>query len=242
MGHLLDGGDHCLLECRLRVLAVIDQVEAIGDQARLERLAIARGQRRAELALVAVGGLVQVDVQHELALVRGDQLDDGGRFAGRAIGAEVAVRVDGIVVPAVDALETPRVHARRHQQVGFAGVVGRVLFEEVQRAHHAAGFIAMHAAGDQRRRQRRVPVAAAQRVQGVGLAGVVQLAIGHLVEAVGQGLDARQHFLVIAAQALLAAAPLLPFRRAPRLARGSDGVESGSGHGRSRQSGSNRPL
>ncbi len=235
VGDLLHRGDDRLLEGRLWVLAVVHQVEPIGNQARLERLAVTRGQRRAELALVAVGGFVQVDVQHELALVRRDQFDDGGRFAGRAVGAEVAVRVDRIEVPAVDALEAPRIHARRHQQVGLAGIVGGVLFEELQRAHHAAGLIAVHATGDQGSRQRRVPVAAAQGEQGVGLARVVELAVGHLVKARSQRLDARQHLFVIATQALLAATPRLPLRRSPRLARGSDGVESSLGHGGSQR-------
>ncbi len=235
MGHLFHRGDHRLLERRLRVLAVIHQIEAIGNQARLERLAVTCGQRRAELALVAVGGFVQVDMQHELAFVRRDQLDDSGRFAGRAIGAEIAVRIDRIEVPAVDALEAPRVHARRHQQVGLACIVGAMLLKELQRAHHAAGFIPMHATCNQRGRQRRVPVAAAQGEQGVGLASVVELAIGHLLEAGGQRLDARQHLLVVAAQALLAATPRLPFRRSPRLARDSDGVEGGLGHGGSQR-------
>ena len=235
MGDLLHGGNDRLLERRLRGLAVIHQVEAIRNQARLERLAVTRGQRRAELAFITVGGLVQIDVQHELALDRCNQLDQRGRLAGRAIGAEVAVRVDRIEVPAVDALEAPRIHARCHQQVGLAGIVGGVLLEELQRAHHATGLIAVHATGNQRGGQRRVPVAAAQGEQRIGLASVVELAIGHLVETRGKRFDARQHLLVIATQALLAATPQLPFRRSPRLARGSDGVEGGLGHGGSRR-------
>ncbi len=235
MGDLFHRRDHRLLERRLRVRAVVDQVEAIRDQARLERLAITRRQCRAELALVAVGGFMQVDVQHELALVGRNQFDHGGRLSRRAVGAEIAVGVDRIEVPAVDALEAPRVHARRHQQVGLVGIVGGVVFEEFQRPHHATGLIAVHATGDQRGRQGRIPVTAAKGKQGVGLAGVIELSISHLVEARGQCLDARQHLLVIATQALLAATPLVPFRRSPRLARGSDGVESGLGHEGSRR-------
>ncbi|KAG1246148.1 hypothetical protein G6F65_020840 [Rhizopus arrhizus] len=157
VGDLLHRGDHRLLERRLRVLAVVDQVEAIRDQARLERLAITRRQGRTELALVAVGGFMQVDVQHELALVGPDQFDHGGRLAGRAVGAEIAVGVDRIEVLTVDALEAPRVHARRPQQVGLAGIVGGVLLEEFQRPHHATGVVPVHATGDQRGRQRRIP-------------------------------------------------------------------------------------
>ncbi|MNT42051.1 hypothetical protein D3C72_1784500 [compost metagenome] len=110
-----------------------------------------------------------------------------------------------------------------------------MLFEEFQRAQHATGLIAVYTAGYQRGRQCRVPVAAAQGEQGIGLACIVELAVGHLVEALGQCIDARQHLLVVTAQALLARTPLLPFRHAPRLARGTDGVESSSGHGGSQR-------
>ncbi|WP_237056140.1 hypothetical protein [Microbulbifer sediminum] len=43
MGDLLHRRDHRLLELRLRVLAVADQVEAVGNPVRRERLAVAGG-------------------------------------------------------------------------------------------------------------------------------------------------------------------------------------------------------
>ena len=46
MGHLFHRGDDRLLELRLAVGAVIDQVEPVRDFARFERLAITRGQRQ----------------------------------------------------------------------------------------------------------------------------------------------------------------------------------------------------
>src|SRR3546814_5559686 len=59
VGDLRHRRDDGLLERRLRMLAVVDQIEAVGNLARLVRLAVAGSQRRAELALVAVGSLVQ---------------------------------------------------------------------------------------------------------------------------------------------------------------------------------------
>ena len=45
MSDLLHRLDHRLLKLRLRVLAVIDQIEAIGNPCRLKRLAVAGRQR-----------------------------------------------------------------------------------------------------------------------------------------------------------------------------------------------------
>src|SRR5690348_1267326 len=68
MGDLGHRGNDSLLERGLRLRAVGAQVEAIGNRAGFERLAVAGRQGRAELGLVAVGSFVQIDVhQHALA-------------------------------------------------------------------------------------------------------------------------------------------------------------------------------
>ena len=49
----------------------------------------------------------------------------------------------------MDALVRPRTHARRHEQVHAICVAFGVLVQELQCAVDAAGFISMHAAGDE---------------------------------------------------------------------------------------------
>ena len=83
---LRDRLDDRALEFGLRILGVVDQIEAVRDEPRLERLAVARGERGAELGLVGVGGLVQVDVQQETSAQRRDQAQQRGRLCrGRCL-------------------------------------------------------------------------------------------------------------------------------------------------------------
>ncbi len=231
MGHPLDGGIDRGLEGRLRVFGVIDQVETIRDQAGLEWLAVARGQRRAELGFIGVRGFVQVDMHHDAAAQGRDQCDQRSRFGRRAVGHERTVRIDRLGVPALDALVAPRADAGHDQQIGAPGVFGRAGLQELQRALHAAGFVTVDAAGDQHRRQCGVPVAAAHGKQRVLVRGVLERAVPGHVEAAAQRLDGRQHVIGIAALRHLTSAPLRLLRCAPGLAGGADGIEGGVGHG-----------
>ncbi len=86
-------------------------------------------------------------------------------------------------VPAVHAFVRPGADARRDQQVDPACVVGRVQVDEAQGAVHATGFVAMHAAGDQRTEQLVAPVAAFEREQRVAVGAITQAAVLHHVEA-----------------------------------------------------------
>ena len=143
---------------------------------------------------------------------------------GRAGRAEGAVGVDGVEVPAVDALVGPGAHARRHQQVHPPGKGLGVLVEEAQRAMHAAGLVAVHAARHQHAGQAGLPRAGAQRQQGETLARIGQLAIRDDFEARRQPLDHAQHVVRIAALAHLPRTPFGQLCRAPGLAGGADGV------------------
>ena len=73
MRHLLHRLDQCLLEIRLRVFAIVHHIKAIGNTGRFEWLAIASGQRRAELRLVGIGGFVKVDMNQNMLTNRRHQ-------------------------------------------------------------------------------------------------------------------------------------------------------------------------
>ena len=88
----------------------------------------------------------------------------------------------------------------------------------------------MHAAGHQGGGQSGVPVAGLEGVEGVGLAGVVQPAVGEPFKAIRERRDARLHVLVVAPQASLPRPPLVSLGLAPGLSRGSDGVGGVMGH------------
>ena len=64
------------LKVRLRVLGVANDVKPVGDQTRLEQLAVAGRQRGPKLLLVAVGGLVQIDVHEKLDPELGERWRD----------------------------------------------------------------------------------------------------------------------------------------------------------------------
>ena len=86
MGHAFDRGDDRALERGLWVGAVVDEVEAVGRLFALGIAAVARRARGDEFVGVAVGRLVEVDVQEERSLDRCDQLDQRGGFARRPVG------------------------------------------------------------------------------------------------------------------------------------------------------------
>ena len=153
------------------------------------------------------------------------------RFLRRAGRAEGAVGVDGVEVPAVDALVGPGAHARRHQQVDAPRKGFGVLVQEAQRAVHAAGLIAVHTARHQHTGQAGLPRAGAQRQQGEMLARIRHLAIRNDFEARRQPPDHGQHVVRIAALAHLPRTPFGQLCRAPGLAGGADGVACGCGHG-----------
>jgi len=214
----------------LRVFAVADHVEAIGDGVTLERLAVTGAARRVELVQVAVGGLVQVQVHADVGLALGHPAHQRGGLLDQAAVTEAAVRVDRIRVPALDALVAPGTDARRHDQVHPAQVALGPFFEELQGAMHAAGLIPMHAAGDQGGRQRRVPDVVDHGKQRVVVRGIVELAVLDHVETVVQALQGGHHIIVVAALALLGGPPLCAFSIAPGLAGGTDGIERREGH------------
>lgn len=230
MGDRGDGGDQCLLEFGLRIFAVADHVEAIRNGVALERLAVAGAAGRIELLQVAVGSLVQVQVHQQVRLALGHPAHQRGGFLDLAAVTEAAVGVDGIRIPALDTLVAPRADARRHDQVQPAQVTLGLLFQELQGTVDAAGLVAMHATGDQRGRQCRVPVVVDHGKQRVMVRRIVQLAVLDHIEAVVQALKGGHHVVVIAALALLAGPPLCAFRVAPGLSGGADRVELRNSH------------
>ena len=113
--------------------------------------AIPRGQGGTELALIGVGGLVEVDVQLHGVRERLHIAHERCRLGRRTGLAERAIGVDGLQVPAVDALVGPGADAGHHHQVHPPLVVLGVAVEELQRAVDAACLVAMDAAGDEHR-------------------------------------------------------------------------------------------
>ena len=92
---------------------------AVGDDVRLARLPVPRRLRRAELGLVRVRGLVQVEVREPGGALGSDERCqkrgfDGG---GRVDLVEASVRIHRLRVPALDALVPPRRDARRDENV-----------------------------------------------------------------------------------------------------------------------------
>ena len=230
VGDLRNGRDHRALERKLRVLGVADGIETIGNLARLERLAVARRQCRAELGLVGIGSFVQVDMQ-EHALTHGrDQAHQRCRFLGRTVLAKGTVRIDCLRVPAMDALVGPRAHTRRDEQVDPARIARRVLLGKLQGAMHTTGLVTMHSAGHQHAGQGIVPIAAAQRQQRVAIGRIVQLAVLDHIETRPQPLDHAQHLVRITALAALARTPQCALRLAPGLTRSADWVSGWHGH------------
>ena len=221
--------------------AVVDQVEAVGNLPGLMRLAVAGGQRRAELGLVGIGGFVQVDVhQHAVAQWR-DQAHQRRRLRRRAVVAERAVRVERIRVPAVDALVAPRADARCHDQVDPARIVRRMPVEELQRAVHAAGLVAVHAAGHQHAGKLVAPAAAADREQRVAVGRVIESAVLRHVEARAQGLDRAQHVRFVAALHGLSRPPGGDFPSPPGTSGCADRI-GGISHRVARSAGTSRPA
>jgi len=111
-----------------------------------------------------------------------------------------------------------------------------MLLCKAQRAVHAAGFVAVHAASHQHAGQAGLPGVAAQGLQGEVLGRVMGVGIGHLavglhIPLVAQGVDGAQHVVGMAALAHLARAPLVAFGVAPGLAGHADGVRGGGLHG-----------
>ena len=62
--------DDRALEFRLRILAVVDEIEAIRNHAGLGRLAVARGECGAEFAFIGIGRLVEIDMEQEASAQR----------------------------------------------------------------------------------------------------------------------------------------------------------------------------
>jgi hypothetical protein len=220
--------DDRLLERGLRVGAVVHQVEAVGNAAGLQGRAIARSHRRAEFGFVGVGGFVQIEVGGKLAMQGRHQAHQRGTFLRGAALAERAVGVDGVKVPALDALVPPGADAWHHEQVHPAGVASGMRLQKAQRAVHATGLIAMHTAGDQHAGQIALPMAAAQGHEGEALLGVMFIAIAQLaislhIKVAAQRVDGGEHVVRIAALAHLARTPLGTLSVAPGLAGGAYG-------------------
>ena len=222
-----DGGhglQHGLLEGGLQVFGVVHQVEAVGNGAGLKCLAVPRGECGAVFGFVGVGGFVQVNVCSELPAQGRNQGHERGRFLHRGAGAEAAVGVDGVVVPALDTLPPPGADAGGHQPVHAACVAFAMRIHKAQGAQHAAGFITMHTAGDQHRGQARHPLAGANGVHGVAVIAIGHFAVAADIKARAQAFHHRQHIVGIAALAHLPRAPLGLLGRPPGLAGGADGV------------------
>ncbi len=108
VGHFGNCFDDCVLERRLRILGVVNQIEPVWNGAGREWISIARSQCGTELGFIRVRGFVQVDVDDELAAQWIDQIPQRSRLSGGTVRVERAVRVDGVRVPALDALKRPR--------------------------------------------------------------------------------------------------------------------------------------
>ena len=109
--------DDRALEFGLRILAVVDEIEAIRNDAGLGRLAVARGEGGAVFAFIGIGRLVQIDMEQEASAQRCDQAQQRRRLRGGTAFLEGAVRVDGIRVPAMNALVGPGAHAGHREQI-----------------------------------------------------------------------------------------------------------------------------
>src|SRR5262245_62816878 len=92
-------------------------------------------------------------------------------------------------VPAMNAFIRPRTHARYDQQVDALRVGGRLLFDELQCAVHAARFIAMHAARDEYHRSLVAPAATRDREQSIVIGRIVELSVLGDVEPSREPLD-----------------------------------------------------
>src|SRR5690606_9743556 len=168
---------------------------------------------------------VQVDMQQETAQQRLHQLHQRRRLAGGAGCAETAVGIHRIRIPAMDTLIGPGADAGGDHQVHPAGIGPGIPLGKPQGAEDTAGFVPMHATGDQGHGQIIAPVAAVQGEQRVAAIGrVVELAVLDDVEVGAQALDDRQHVVGVAALDLLAGAPEGFLGRAPGRARGADGI------------------
>lgn len=63
---------------------------------------------RPEFVGIAICRFVEVDVHEKRALQGFYELDQRGRLARRAVGTEIPVGIDSVIVPAIDALIGPR--------------------------------------------------------------------------------------------------------------------------------------
>ena len=124
----------------------------------------------------------------------------------------------------MNAFVRPRTDARHDEQVDATGVVRRVSLDELQRAMHAAGLVAMHATGDEHAWEVVAPIAAAQREQWIGIRRVVETTVLDDVEAPAQAVDRAKHVGGVAALAGLPRKPRRTFGIAPGLAGRADGI------------------
>ncbi len=198
MGDGLHSSDDGGLEGRLRVVAVADGVEAVGDEARLVGLAVAGGEGRAELGLIAVGGLVEIDVEEEAPLEASDQPDQRGGLLGGGVVDEGAVGVDGLGVPAVDHLIAPGAHAGGDEEVDPVEVGRRPGGEEGERTLNAARLVAVDPAGDQRPRSPGEGLGAPNREEGVASRIEAQRPVSLDRELGTEGLELGDDLLFVA--------------------------------------------
>ncbi len=173
---------------------------------------------------------MQVQVDQEAVPTCRHPAHQRSRFFDQAFTTEAAVGIDCIRIPALDALIAPWADARRNDQIDAAGIGLGMLIQKLQRAMHAAGFVAVYATGHQRGRQCRVPLMADHREQRVVVRRVVQLAVLHYIETLAQALKRGHDIVVVAALALLACAPPGAFGVAPGLAGGADRIEMRGTH------------
>ena len=83
----------------------------------------------------------------------------------------------------------------------------RVL-DELQRAVHAAGLVAVHAAGHQHDREIVAPDRGYDREQGIVIRWIVELAVLHARRSARQAIDARHHLVGVSCAFALARQPL----------------------------------
>ena len=220
--------DQRALECGLGSRAVAHEIEAVGNLVPLERAAVACRLGRTELAVVGVGGLVQIDVHVDPAALSGHAGHRERRLGGGAARFELPIRIQRVRVPAIDGLVAPWADARKHEQVERVRMAAELVLEPLQRALHAAGLVTVNAAGDQHHRSIGVPGAAAhgiERIAGQPQGRVVENAVLEQLGLRGKtSLERRHHFRCVASLRLLAHSPRVLLGCAPRRAGNADRV------------------
>ncbi len=140
MGYPFDRGDNRLLELRLRIFAVVDQVKAVGNHPGFKNLAVTRRPR-------GPNSLSSLSVVSCRSMCRrnGPCTDRTSSISAVASRAGPSARkfrfgVDGVMVPAIDALIRPGLTQGTARRLILPGIVRGARFEKVERPEDAARF------------------------------------------------------------------------------------------------------